>query len=63
GCIGCGKCQKSCPSEAIQVVNNLAVVDYAKCVGCGACVEGCPTKCLHLVNGTVTIKPAEAAAE
>ncbi|MEG0035605.1 MAG: 4Fe-4S binding protein, partial [Oscillospiraceae bacterium] len=55
--------QKSCPSEAIQVVNNLAVVDYAKCTGCGACVEGCPTKCLHLVNGTVTIKPAEAAAE
>ncbi|MEG2526921.1 MAG: 4Fe-4S binding protein [Oscillospiraceae bacterium] len=39
------------------------MVDYAKCVGCGACVEGCPTKCLHLVNGTVTIKPAEVAAE
>ena len=50
GCIGCMKCQKNCPSEAITVTNNLARVDYSKCTGCGACVEGCPVKCIQMVS-------------
>ena len=49
-CIGCKKCEKTCPEGAISVVDNLAVIDYAKCNGCGACVEGCPTKCLKTVS-------------
>lgn len=49
GCIGCMKCQKSCPSEAITVTNNVAHVDYTKCTGCGTCVEGCPVGCLKLI--------------
>jgi ferredoxin len=46
GCIGCRKCEKVCPSEAIKVVNNVAVIDYEKCVDCGACAENCTTKCI-----------------
>ena len=42
GCIGCMKCQRECPSEAITVVDNLAVVDASKCTGCGHCAEVCP---------------------
>ena len=42
GCIGCMKCQKTCPSEAIKVTNFLASIDYSKCTGCGQCVEVCP---------------------
>ncbi|MBQ8600633.1 MAG: RnfABCDGE type electron transport complex subunit B [Clostridia bacterium] len=45
-CIACKKCEKNCPEGAIKVVNDLAVIDYAKCTGCGVCVEGCPTHCL-----------------
>ena len=49
-CIGCMKCQKNCPAEAIKVVDNLAVVDYDKCIGCGTCVKGCPVGCLELIK-------------
>ena len=46
GCIGCKKCTKVCPTEAITVVNNLAVIDDEKCCACGLCVEVCTTKCI-----------------
>ncbi|MBR4799366.1 MAG: RnfABCDGE type electron transport complex subunit B [Clostridia bacterium] len=44
GCIGCGLCMKVCETGAIQVVNNLALIDQEKCVGCGKCAEKCPSK-------------------
>ena len=44
GCIGCGICQKNCPSEAITVKDHLASIDYDKCTGCGVCREKCPVK-------------------
>ena len=47
GCIGCMKCQRECPSDAITVVENLAVVDASKCIACGHCAEICPR---HIIN-------------
>ncbi len=49
-CIGCKKCEKACEYQAIQVIDNLAKVDYKKCVGCRLCVEVCPTHCLKVVD-------------
>ncbi len=46
GCIGCKKCEKSCPSGAITVREGVARIDYALCTGCGACAEQCPRKCI-----------------
>jgi len=43
-CIACKKCEKVCPVEAIKVIDNLAVIDYAKCTSCGECVKACPRK-------------------
>lgn len=42
GCIGCMKCQRECPADAIIIENNLATVNVEKCVGCGHCAEICP---------------------
>jgi dissimilatory sulfite reductase (desulfoviridin) alpha/beta subunit len=47
GCIGCMKCKKECPADAITVENNLAVIDQSKCVNCGHCSDICPRHCIH----------------
>ena len=48
-CIGCGKCAKNCPTEAISKTDYIApghklpsmVIDSTKCIKCGACISGC----------------------
>jgi len=42
GCIACAMCQKECPTGAIKVVDNLAVIDYHICDNRGACFRVCP---------------------
>ena len=42
GCIGCGKCKKACPNDAIILEKNLARIDSSKCVNCGECAKACP---------------------
>ena len=68
GCIGCFKCEKVCPTNAIKVVNNLAVIDYNKCYSCGLCADVCPKKLItnfHFRNepGQEDYQPAELPAE
>ena len=48
-CIGCKKCEKTCPEGCIEVRDNLAVINYDKCTGCGACADACPTKAIKNV--------------
>ena len=48
-CIGCGKCAKNCPVDAIYKTDYVApghklasyAIDTAKCIKCGACLSGC----------------------
>jgi electron transport complex protein RnfB len=42
-CIGCSKCFKVCPHEAIVMKNNLAFIDSDKCKLCRKCFPECPT--------------------
>jgi electron transport complex protein RnfB len=49
-CIGCGKCVKVCPYDAITLENYLAFIDSAKCKLCRKCVEECPTNSILEIN-------------
>lgn len=49
-CIGCTHCMKSCPTEAIRVVNGLAEIDHERCVYCGQCHRACPTHAFYVVQ-------------
>ncbi|MFZ5944407.1 MAG: FAD-binding protein [Bacillota bacterium] len=47
-CIGCGACVQTCPFDALDLKDGIAVVDPEKCTDCGACVAVCPTAALTL---------------
>ncbi|MEN8201411.1 MAG: Fe-S cluster domain-containing protein [Bacteroidota bacterium] len=49
-CIGCAKCFKVCPHEAITMENNLAFIDSDKCKLCRKCVLECPTGAILELN-------------
>ncbi len=55
GCIGCQRCFKICPSEAITMDGPLAVIDPYKCTHCNKCYEVCPT---HSISGPEGLKPS-----
>ena len=48
-CIGCGKCARNCPVDAISKGEYVApghklpsyIIDTNKCIKCGACLAGC----------------------
>ena len=41
-CIGCGKCEESCPQKIITVENKIAKIKISKCISCFCCHEMCP---------------------
>lgn len=48
-CIGCGKCNKSCPMglDVRQMVSEGVNSKCTECIQCGACIDECPKKVLH----------------
>jgi electron transport complex protein RnfB len=67
-CIGCIKCFKVCPTDAIVgAPKQIHVVMDSACTGCGKCVDVCPTECVTLESPALTLqswrwpKPAATA--
>lgn len=56
-CIGCSRCIKACPTDAILgATKQLHVVLGEACIGCGACTEVCPTGGIDLEGIPVTLR-------
>lgn len=51
-CIGCGLCEKICPTKNIQMKDNKPIFNKS-CVGCMACAFNCPKDAIRisLLNG------------
>lgn len=47
-CIGCGICEKVCPTASIHVTDRKAEYVPGKCQTCLACVHACPQKAIGL---------------
>lgn len=48
-CFGLGSCAEACPFEAIDMINNLPVINKKKCTSCGICIDTCPQALIHLI--------------
>ena len=49
-CIGCGKCARNCPVEAITM-EKRPNFNSKKCIACYRCVNGCPKQAIHCTSG------------
>ena len=47
-CIGCGICEKVCPSSSIKIENGKAFHIPGNCQTCLACAHACPQKAIGL---------------
>jgi len=58
-CLGCGKCAKACPIDAIKMIpidkpktkkKKDAIIDTSICLGCGVCSLNCNNRAVTLVK-------------
>jgi len=49
-CTGRETCLDRCQMEAIDIVEEKAVIALTRCIGCGLCVSTCPTNAMRLVK-------------
>lgn len=50
-CIGCAKCLKPCPTDAIIGANKfMHTVIASLCTGCELCIPPCPVDCITMVE-------------
>lgn len=63
-CIGCTKCIKACPVDAIIGTGKAmhAIIAH-ECTGCGLCVEPCPVDCITMTPVTTATYDRNLARE
>ncbi len=56
-CIGCARCFKACPTDAIVgAPKQIHGVINSACNGCRICIDVCPTECLQMVEVKATLE-------
>lgn len=53
-CNGCTTCLRHCPTEAIRIRNNHAVIDQERCIDCGECIRVCPNKAKKALSNSLS---------
>ena len=46
-CIGCGLCEKICPTNCIELINNKPVWSKETCLQCLGCINRCPKEAIQ----------------
>lgn len=54
-CIGCTRCLKVCPTEAIRVRDGKARIIDEKCIDCGECIRICPNHAKTAITDSIDI--------
>lgn len=49
-CIQCIRCLKSCPVDAISIVDHQVLINEEKCIYCGICIRQCSSRVLKVHN-------------
>lgn len=63
-CIGCGTCERHCPTGAARVMGDgKAFIDQKRCIGCGECTSVCPTEAIPIRWKTDPSSVQEKTAE
>jgi NAD-dependent dihydropyrimidine dehydrogenase PreA subunit len=47
-CTGCESCVEECPTEAINMADDKAVINSETCSDCGVCVDTCPAEAISM---------------
>ena len=47
-CIGCSRCMKICPTEAVRIFGGKASIQEHRCIDCGKCYEVCPAQAIGI---------------
>jgi formate hydrogenlyase subunit 6/NADH:ubiquinone oxidoreductase subunit I len=50
GCTFCNTCPDLCPTGAIRMTIDGAVIEPERCIGCGVCAENCASEAIHPVE-------------
>lgn len=53
-CIGCSRCMRVCPTEALRVTGGKATLHPGLCVDCGECFNVCPSRAIVVEDDDIT---------
>ncbi len=53
-CIGCSRCMRVCPTEALRVINGKATLHPEWCIDCGECFNVCPVKAIVVEDDDIS---------
>jgi Fe-S-cluster-containing hydrogenase component 2 len=62
-CSGCGVCEKTCPTGAVEIVDGIAIIEHSLCNDCGSCFYTCPKGAIYQdeASPAVTHSPPSVA--